>query len=116
MLTAAHSFTSALAISLSLTAFARAKCLLTQSLPGLLASPSDAYNPVINAHRPDRAIVAFALKIDKGEEREQTADKKPHVSVPSRRASTRHSRVESKRRKGGAAELSQNNVKAALLQ
>jgi hypothetical protein len=57
--------------------------------------------------------VAFALKIDKGEEREQTADKKPHVSVPSRRASTRHSRVESKRRKGGTAELSQNNVKGS---
>ena len=90
-----------------LTAFARAKCLLTQSLPGLLASPGDAYNPVINAHRSDRAIVAFALKRDKGKEQEQTAEKKPHVSVPSRRASARHSPLESKRRKGGAAELSQ---------
>ena len=43
--------------------------------------------------------MAFALKVDEGDEHEQAANKKSHMSVPSRRASTKHSRVESKQRK-----------------
>ena len=44
--------------------------------------------------------MAFALKVDEGDEHEQAANKKSHLSVPSRRASTKHSPVESKKRKG----------------
>jgi len=44
--------------------------------------------------------VAFALKVDEGDEHEQAANKKSHLSVPSRRASTKHSPVESRQRKG----------------
>jgi len=43
--------------------------------------------------------VAFALKVDEDDEHEQAAYKKSHLSVPSRRASTKHSRVESRQRK-----------------
>ena len=50
--------------------------------------------------------MAFALKVDEGDEHEQAANKKSHMSVPSRRASTKHSRVSQNNVKTGAQMIS----------